>query len=142
MAQCHPHHHHHHHDKYAVIRNQRSGLVLDASDCVVKIQHFTGFPAQLWKLEDACPGKFFIVNKGNGKVLDIDGGLKNGSNLLTYQKHGGSNQQWHVNSDGTIVSADGNLAVDICRENYTPGNNLIAYRKHGGANQQFTFQYQ
>lgn len=65
MAHCHPHHHHHH-DKYAVIRNQKSGLVLDASDYVVKIQHFTGFPCQLWKLEEASPGKFFIVNKGNG----------------------------------------------------------------------------
>ncbi|XP_044264261.1 endo-1,4-beta-xylanase A-like [Tribolium madens] len=134
MAHC--------HGKYAVIRNQKSGLVLDANEYVVKVQHFTGFPSQLWKLEEACPGKFFIVNKGNGKVLDIQGGLNNGSNLITYQKHGGLNQQWYVNSDGTIVSAGGNFAVDICSEKYAAGNNLIAYRKHGGANQQFTFQYQ
>lgn len=74
--------------------------------------------------------------------MDIQGGLSNGANLITYAKHGGLNQQWYVNSDGTIVSAGGNFAVDICRESYCPGNNLISYRKHGGANQQFTFQYQ
>lgn len=153
MAHCHPH-------KYAIIRNQKSGLVLDAQDHHVKLQHYSGFNSQLWRLESACePGKFFIVNKGNGyviicfiasklifqfcrKVLDIEGGAGKGHSLITYLKHGGENQQWYVNSDNTIVSACGNLAVDICSESYTAGNSIIAYPKHGGANQQFILQYQ
>lgn len=68
----HQHEHHHHHgsphrhqpDKHAVIRNNKSGLVLDASDYEVKLQHFTGFPSQLWKVEAAAePGRFILVNK-------------------------------------------------------------------------------
>lgn len=51
--------------KYLIIRNQKSGFVLDACDKVVKIQHFTGFASQLWKLEEAFPGAYYIVNKGN-----------------------------------------------------------------------------
>ncbi|KAJ3666687.1 hypothetical protein Zmor_002121 [Zophobas morio] len=139
MSHC---HHDHDHDKYAVIRNQTSGLVLDASEHVLKIQHFTGFAAQLWKFENAAPGTFYIVNKGNGKVIDIEGGIKSGNNVITFCKNGGVTQQWFVNSDDTIVSAEGNLAIDIFEGKYPPGNKLIAHTRHGAINQQFHFQYQ
>ena len=76
------------------------------------------------------------------KVLDIEGGIKNGNKVITYYKHGGVNQQWFMNSDNTIVSAEGNLAIDICGGNYYPGNNIIAFRRHGQANQKFHLQYQ
>ena len=75
-------------------------------------------------------------------VLDIEGGVKSGHNVITFCKHGGVNQQWFVNSDGTIVSAEGNLAIDICGEHYCAGNNLIAYKRHGKDNQKFHLQYQ
>ena len=76
------------------------------------------------------------------KVLDIEGGIKNGNKVITYYKHGGVNQQWFMNSDNTIVSAEGNLAIDICGGNYYPGNNIIAFRRHGQANQKFRLQCQ
>ena len=56
------------HDEYAVIRSQTSDLVLDASDYEVKVERFTGLPAQRWKLENAYLGTFFFVNQSNGWV--------------------------------------------------------------------------
>ncbi|RZC32329.1 uncharacterized protein BDFB_003349 [Asbolus verrucosus] len=126
----------------AIIRNPGSGLVLDGSQYEVKLQRYTGSPAQLWIMEPLPGGKVIIRNKGNGDALDIQGGADCGANLITYEKHGGINQQWFLNPDNTIVSAAGNLAVDICEGNCYPGNNVIAYDKHGGANQQFHIQYQ
>ena len=38
------------------------------------------------------------------KVLDIEGGIKNGNKVITYYKHGGVNQQWFVNSDNIQLS--------------------------------------
>ncbi|KAJ3666685.1 hypothetical protein Zmor_002119 [Zophobas morio] len=129
-------------DRYLVIRNQKSGLVLDASEYLVKLQYFMGFPPQLWKLESAGLGTFFIVNKGNGQALDIQGEANNGNNLITYAKHGGITQQWFINSDGTIVSAVGDWAINICQSSYFAGNTIIAYNKHGGPNQKFHLQYE
>lgn len=39
----------------------------------------------------------FIVNEGNGKVFDVSGGVDDENrNVITYNKHGGLNQQWDV----------------------------------------------
>ncbi|RZC39226.1 uncharacterized protein BDFB_008851 [Asbolus verrucosus] len=142
MQRCLPDEHHHHRGKHAVIRNPHSGLVLDAGDDQVKLQHFTGFAAQLWSVEPTDEGKFFIRNKANGKVLDIQGGSKRGHNIITFEKHGGENQQWHLNSDDTIVNVCDNLALDIYKDRYHAGNHLVAWTKHGKPNQHFYFQYQ
>lgn len=73
--------------------------------------------------------------------MDIEGGPECGANLITYEKHGGINQQWFINPDNTITSAAGDLAVDVCEGNCYAGNILIAYDRHGGPNQQFNIQY-
>ena len=75
-------------------------------------------------------------------VLDIEGGPDCGAHLITYEGHGGINQQWYVNPDHTITSAAADLAVDIFEGNCFPGQILIAYDRHGGPNQQFNVQYQ
>ena len=75
------------------------------------------------------------------KVLDIQGGIKEGNKLITFGNHGAVNQQWFVNSDNTIVSAEGNLALDISGGKLSPGTNIIAWTKHGNANQVFSLQY-
>ncbi|RZC42928.1 RicinB lectin 2 domain containing protein [Asbolus verrucosus] len=116
-------------------------LVLDGSQYELKLQHLAGNPTQLWTLESTDHGTFFIINKGNGKVLDIQGGAENRANLITYNKHGGTNQQWHINSDRTIVSAAGNLAVDIYEGKYHAGNRIVAFKTHGNDNQQFHLQH-
>lgn len=76
------------------------------------------------------------------KVIDIESGAGRGHNIITWGKHGGENQQWFVNSDETIVSVSGNLALDICEGKYSAGNRIIAHPRHGGDNQKFHLQYQ
>lgn len=52
-------------DKYYIIKNPTTGMVLDAATEVVCVQQRTGFSVQFWKLEHADYGRFFIHNKGN-----------------------------------------------------------------------------
>lgn len=56
-----------HGDQSVIIRNTSSGLVLDAAEYDVKLQHFNGSPAQLWSLEPVEKRNSYIIrNKGNG----------------------------------------------------------------------------
>ncbi|CAH1363714.1 unnamed protein product [Tenebrio molitor] len=127
----------------AIIRSTSSGLCVDGTEYEIKLQHYNGSPGQLWILEPLGGEKFIIRNKGNGAVMDIEGGPDCGANLITYERHGGVNQQWYINNtDRTIVSAAADLAMDVCDGNCFPGNILIAYDRHGGPNQQFHLQYQ
>jgi len=50
---------------------------------------------QQWKIEQVKPGKFKIVNRYSGKVLDATG-KGNGSNVVQWTWHGGSNQLWEI----------------------------------------------
>jgi hypothetical protein len=70
-------------------------------------------------------------------VLDIQKGGKKVTNLVICEKQADNvNQQWYINSDGTIVNAnEDGLAVDIGK-----GNEVIAYQKNGNENQKFHFQ--
>ncbi|KAJ3636511.1 hypothetical protein MTP99_000052 [Tenebrio molitor] len=133
--------HSNNHNKLVIIKNPKSGLVLDASEYNVKLQKYTGKLSQLWKLECIDYGRFIIINRDNGKVLDIEGGTKSEAKLITFKRHGETNQQWHFNSDGTIVCPEKTLAVDIYGGKYTEGNNIIAFPKHGIHNQVFQLEY-
>ncbi|KAJ3636507.1 hypothetical protein MTP99_000049 [Tenebrio molitor] len=124
-------------EKFVLIKNTASGLVLDATGKVVMAQQPTGFPQQIWILEHIEHGKFFIINKTKEFVLDIQKGGKKVTNLVICEKQADNvNQQWYINSDGTIVNAnEDGLAVDIGK-----GNEVIAYQKNGNENQKFHFQ--
>lgn len=50
----------------AIIRNTPSGLVMDATEYEVKLQHYNGSPAQLWMLEPVGGTSYVIRNRGNG----------------------------------------------------------------------------
>lgn len=71
------------------------------------------------------------------KVLDIRGGAGSGKDLITYPQHGQINQQFFINSDGTIVSAAGNFALDVPGSKFNAGTGIITYTRHGGPNQIF-----
>lgn len=64
------------------------------------------------------------------------------SNIITYMRHDGTNQQWLVNAEEkTIESAEGGLALDVFQGEYIPGTKIIAFEKSGQDNQQFYIQY-
>lgn len=53
---------------------------------------------QKWKMEQVSPGKFKIVNKYSGKVLDAAGGNghQNGCNVQQWDWNGTTSQQWEI----------------------------------------------
>lgn len=65
-----------------------------------------------------------------------------GSNIITYMRHDGTNQQWLVNAEEkTVESAEGGLALDVFEGEYVPGNKIVAFEKSGQDNQQFYLQH-
>lgn len=87
---------------------------------------------------------YYIYAKHSGMVMDVAGGATgNGSGIIQYPMHGGTNQQWKLLSgaNGTyIIQSVGSgrvIDVDACRKE--DGTKVQIWDKHGGGNQQFTF---
>jgi hypothetical protein len=57
--------------------------------------------------------------------------------VITYAAHGGRNQQWFFNPDGTISSGVDDLVLDVKGGQLHPGATFCAFKKHGGDNQKF-----
>jgi hypothetical protein len=66
-------------------------------------------------------------------VLDVN---KETGNVIIYEPHGGPNQLWHFEKDGTI-RCEIDKVLDVAQSSTEPGSPLIAYPKHGGPNQTF-----
>lgn len=67
-------------------------------------------------------------------VLDLN--LETG-NVSTYEAHGGPNQLWHFDEDGTIRSDVEDMVLDISEGDPESGARVIGFSKHGGPNQIF-----
>ena len=80
-----------------------------------------------------------------GLCLDIStpegGAVRAGSNIIAWQCHGGANQIFQINSNGTISAPNtGGLCLDISTPEggaVRAGSNVIAWQCHGAANQIF-----
>jgi hypothetical protein len=70
-----------------------------------------------------------IVGLG-GRCLDVGAG-----GVLMWDCHGGANQQWTLNADGTIEN--GGRCLDVPMGRATRGARLITWDCHGGDNQHF-----
>eukprot|EP01036_Dinobryon_divergens_P026001 gene26001-34602_t len=78
---------------------------------------------------------YFIKNPETGKVLDIAGGKSaNGTKIIAWEKHGGRNQIWEINPDGTISNPQSGKVLDISGIDQTT---IVLYDKHGGENQKW-----
>ncbi|XP_063904925.1 uncharacterized protein LOC135123993 [Zophobas morio] len=147
--------------QYFVLKNPHSGYVLDASQEWVTLQQFTGFTTQHWRLEAATGGQFYIVNKFQGKVLDLDyrypiknswvvvsnkiDDCKNECSPINMKTKASMNigacQKWYVHYGGFIVNSCGKYAVEIRKDNYTAGVYLETWDLSEKDNQKFTFLY-
>ncbi|XP_044255292.1 uncharacterized protein LOC123005561 [Tribolium madens] len=127
-------------EKY-IIKNVKSGLVLDATEFYVKIQNYSSSTLQHWTLQDLDGGKFRIINVGNGKAMDIKDGAHI-ANIITWpiKNPPSTNQEWFINADGTVECPVQNLVLDIEEEDLIPGNYVIAYPKTGKQNQIFSLE--
>ncbi|KYB26096.1 uncharacterized protein LOC103313782 [Tribolium castaneum] len=90
---------------YVYLRNPASGLVLEAKPANLNITfvHATGVSSQLWAPEYLGKQKFNIINKGNGKYIELN--KFNGTlyNLVTKPKRAGDPlQQWYLSYDNIV----------------------------------------
>jgi hypothetical protein len=66
-------------------------------------------------------------------VLDVN---QETGNVSIFEPHGGPNQLWHFEEDGTIRS-EIDQVLDVYEGSTELGTPVIAYPKHGGPNQIF-----
>jgi len=127
------------------LRNKCSGLVLDGGPEKNLCQWGRNDPVtahQLFKLVHITGDKYNIICQKNGKAVDLSGYEdKDGAEILTWDFHGGSNQQWHFEAAGGggffIRSAVGGRVLDVPNLSTRQGCNLCLWEKNGGDNQVF-----
>ena len=72
------------------------------------------------------------------KCLDANGnGTANGTAVQIWDCNGGTNQQWSVNADGTIVGAGSGKCLDAYAQGTGNGTKLELWDCNGGANQKW-----
>ena len=58
--------------------------------------------------------------------------------VAIFDCNGGTNQQWRVNTDGTIVGVQSGLCLDVTGQGTTNGTLIEIWTCNGGANQRWT----
>ncbi|MDI5943383.1 RICIN domain-containing protein, partial [Micromonospora sp. DH15] len=75
------------------------------------------------------------------KCLDASGaGTSNGTQVIIWDCHGGTNQQWNVNANGTITNAQSGLCLDANAAGTANGTKLILWSCNGQQNQQWSLR--
>lgn len=55
--------------------------------------------------------------------------------MIIYDCHGGANQQWNLNSDGTVANLLSSLCLDVTGAGTTNGTPVELWNCNGGSNQ-------
>ena len=72
------------------------------------------------------------------KCLDASGrGTANGTQVIIWDCNGQTNQQWNVNTNGTITGVQSGLCLDANGAATANGTKIILWACNGGANQQW-----
>ena len=75
--------------------------------------------------------------------LDVQGGTATApalpATLQAWQCHGGANQQFTLQPNGTITAYGGQLCVDVWRAQANDGDSVVVWPCNGGANQKWTY---
>lgn len=78
-----------------------------------------------------------IKNLESGKCIDASGAsIENGTPIIQFDCHGGSNQHWKLTSEGTIYGY-GNKCLDVINGSITRGAGVQLWDCHGGSNQKW-----
>lgn len=73
-------------------------------------------------------------------VADLDAeasGTSPGTRVIIWDCHGGQNQQWSINANGTITSARSGLCLDAYNAGTGNGTQVVLWNCNGGANQRW-----
>ncbi len=75
--------------------------------------------------------------------LDVQGGTATApalpASLQAWQCHGGANQQFTLQPNGTITVYGGQLCVDVWRARANDGDSVVVWPCNGGANQKWVY---
>ena len=75
------------------------------------------------------------------KCLDASGqGAGNGTQVIIWDCNGQSNQQWSVNSNGSITGVQSGLCLDAAGAATANGTKIQLYSCWGGSNQQWSLR--
>jgi hypothetical protein len=78
------------------------------------------------------------VANDSGTGLDAYGaGTTAGTAVVTWDCHGDTNQQWNVNSDGTITGVQSGLCMDAYGAGTANGTKIVLWTCNGGTNQKW-----
>ena len=76
---------------------------------------------------------------GTTMCLDASGqGTSAGTKVVTWSCNGQANQQWNVNSNGTITGVQSGLCLDVTGASTADGAPVELWTCNGGSNQQWT----
>lgn len=104
-------------------------------------------------IQPAISGKYLLVNRSSGMVMEVEGGSANaGANLQQGNPSGGTHQQWNVSpvssrvvgdfSYFTLTAEHSGKAPDILNWSLDNGANIIVWDDVKGGNQQWYFEYE
>ena len=116
----------------SAIKGVGSGKCLDLSGDNVVIMTASGSNSQKWQFTRNSDGTYTIINKSNGKALDVYAGSSaNGSNVLTYTSNGTNAQRWYVKLVNGKYVFEPKCAIgsslDIVENRTTNGTNVQIY---------------
>jgi len=75
------------------------------------------------------------------KCLDANGkGTTNGTAVIIWDCNGQTNQQWNLNSSGTISGVQSGLCLDTVNAATANGTKIQLYSCSGGANQRWSLR--
>ncbi|MBS2966766.1 RICIN domain-containing protein, partial [Actinocrinis puniceicyclus] len=80
------------------------------------------------------------VNVGGSTLcLDANGkGTTAGTKVIVYSCNGQTNQQWNLNSNGTVTGVQSGLCLDVTGASTANGALVELWTCNGGSNQQWT----
>lgn len=100
--------------------------------------------SQLWEIEDAGNGYYYLRSADTGDVMTIEGRGDNGAGIiLTRQQRGDDNQLWEVRSgpdNGYYFIARNGRSIDSPSSARFDGGRMQLYSRNGEANQRFRLQ--
>jgi endo-1,4-beta-xylanase len=74
------------------------------------------------------------------RCLDASGGgSANGTAAIIWTCHGGANQRWNLNANGSVTNVQSGLCLDVSGFSTSNGALVHLWTCHGGSNQQWTF---
>jgi hypothetical protein len=112
--------------------------------CVDVAASANGTQAQLWDCTTGRTGQTWTRTTAgelrvNGKCLDAEGaGTADGTKAILWDCHGGNNQKWTVNANGTITNNANGKCLDADSRGTANATRIILWSCNNGTNQHWT----